>query len=256
MEATYDISGFCIFSGGAIGAAHTMAHQMLDEGSHREGHRLLGEWLRDREGSGSDWTHIQWHMLVFELAVGAWSDAYRRYRNHILPVATGTEAATDAPAALWRLSLAAGRPVELRWDAVRASAMARMHSKRDPYVELHDLLALAGAGDVNGLDDWLHRSWLRSHNPSSDADDTLRDFARALRAYAAGRYAVAARTFPAALAALPRLGGSRAQNELFVAIYRNACARGAGGPASVANDTTAAAAAPATKRYPQAVGFS
>ena len=70
-----DVSGFGVFSHGDAGQAHVMAHRMLDEGRHELGHRLLGAWLDGRDGSGSDWTHLQWHMAVFEIAVGKWDAA-------------------------------------------------------------------------------------------------------------------------------------------------------------------------------------
>ena len=47
-----DASGFALFSKGAAGAAHVMAHRMLDEARCVRGHRLLGAWLERRTGSG------------------------------------------------------------------------------------------------------------------------------------------------------------------------------------------------------------
>ena len=75
---SHDVSRFGVFSHGDAGQAHVAAHRMLDEGRHELGHRLLGAWLEGRSGSGSDWTHLQWHMAVFELAVGQWDAAFAR----------------------------------------------------------------------------------------------------------------------------------------------------------------------------------
>jgi hypothetical protein len=69
-DAVQDVSGYTIFSSGDTGAAHAMAHQMLDDGRFKEGHILLGSWLEGRTGSGSQWVHLQFHMAVFELAIG------------------------------------------------------------------------------------------------------------------------------------------------------------------------------------------
>ena len=69
MTVIQDSSGFQIFSDSDIGSAHVTAHRMLDLGRLDRGHQLLGKWLDGRTGRGSEWVHIQWHMLVFELAV-------------------------------------------------------------------------------------------------------------------------------------------------------------------------------------------
>ena len=127
-----DISGYQVFSSGDVGAAHVMAHRMLDENQIELGHQRLGEWLQNRTGSGSDWIHLQFHMAVFELATNDWDAAYARFMNEILPTATTTEEAlTDAPALLCRLALAAPAQVELPWDALRNTALGRMRRPSD-----------------------------------------------------------------------------------------------------------------------------
>ena len=209
---THDVSGFGVFSHGDAGQAHVMAHRTLDEGRHELGHRLLGTWLEGREGSGSDWTHLQWHMATFEIAVGQWEAALTRFENHILPVATHTcDALTDAPAMLWRLQLAAPRPVTLPWEPVRATAVHRLTHPSGPYVELHCLLALAGAGDIEGLDRWL----LGRPATEDPRAKLLAQMGVGLRAFAADDYDLSAVVLAAAVPRLSELGGSHAQNLLF-----------------------------------------
>jgi hypothetical protein len=207
-----DVSGFGVFSHGDAGQAHVIAHRMLDEGRHELGHRLLGAWLEGRSGSGSDWTHLQWHMAVFELAVGKWDAAFARFEMHILPVATHTyDALTDAPALLWRLQLAPPRTVELAWEHVRHTAARRLAEPIDPYVELHCLLALAGAGDVEGLDRWL-RPRRATDDPKAEL---LMQMGIGLRAMAEGDDELATVILTTAAPKVSRLGGSHAQNQLF-----------------------------------------
>ena len=209
---SHDVSGFGVFSHGDAGQAHVMAHRMLDEGRHELGHRLLSEWLEGRAGSGSDWTHLQWHMATFEIAVGQWEAALTRFENHILPVATHTcDALTDAPAMLWRLQLAAPRPVTLPWEPVRATAVHRLTHPSGPYVELHCLLALAGAGDIEGLDRWL----LGRPATEDPRAKLLAQMGVGLRAFAADDYDLSAVVLAAAVPRLSELGGSHAQNLLF-----------------------------------------
>jgi hypothetical protein len=243
MATIIDISGTRIFSHGDLGSAHVAAHRMLDRGCYQQGFRQLGAWLSAHEADGpqpgqeSQWIHIQWHMLVFELAVGAWEQAYRRFEAHIRPAARCAKtAATDAPAALWRLALAAEHEVELPWADVVVGAKARMQGPCDRFVQLHNLLALAGAGDVEAIDAWLDTQRVRC-----EADRVLAQLGWALRLYAAGDFADAASAIASALPGLPSVGGSHAQNELFVALYRCASSRGAANDYEVNRyDTTAA----------------
>jgi hypothetical protein len=209
---TRDVSGFGVFSHGDAGQAHVMAHRMLDGGQHELGHRQLGTWLESHDGSGSDWTHLQWHMAVFEIAVGEWEAALNRFETHILPAATrGYDALTDAPAMLWRLQLAAPRPASLAWDPVRATAVRRLTQPSSPYVEVHCLLALAGAGDLDSLDQWL-----RERSATEDPRAKLLDqMGIGLRAFAAEDYELAAMLLSSAAPKMSTLGGSHAQNQLF-----------------------------------------
>jgi hypothetical protein len=207
-----DRSGFAVFSLGDAGDAHVVAHRMLDEGRHELGHRLLGRWLSVHDGSGSDWTHLQWHMAVFEIAVGKWEAAHSRFEAEILPVAAGSfDALTDAPALLWRLWLGAPRPVTLAWEPVAETARQTLADRRNPYVELHGLLALAGVGDVDAIDTWLSHESLGRGRESR----LLEQMARGLRALAAGHLEHAAQLLAAATPKVNELGGSHAQNELF-----------------------------------------
>jgi hypothetical protein len=214
-----DSSGFEIFSAGATGVAHDIAHQMLDKGEHEAGYQMLGAWLDAHDGQGSEWVHMQWHMGVFELALGYWDAAFARFHAEILPAAVdGEDALTDAPAMLWRLALAAPRSVELPWEAVRRRALESMERPSDPYVELHHLLALAGAGDLDGLDRWLSR---RDSDEPSHPRRLVTRMAVALRAYAAGDYARAGWELAETVPDLSEVGGSRAQNELFADIEKD-----------------------------------
>jgi hypothetical protein len=215
-----DDSGHVIFSAGHAGAAHVMAHRMLDDGRFDAGRRWLGDWLGRHRGSGSDWVHLQFHMAVFELAVGDSDAAYTRYLQEILRPAAMTEhALTDAPALAWRLTVAARKHAELHWDVLRRTALRRMARPSDPFVTLHNLLALAGARDAASIGQWLETRRRGLRSPGTEG--VLESVAEALIACADGRYHRAADGLRAALPALENLGGSRAQNELFPELERS-----------------------------------
>lgn len=222
-----DSGGHALFSHGDTGAAHVLAHRLADAGRADDGYRMLGAWLEGRRGSGSEWVHLQFHMAVFELAVGRWDDACARFHRHILPAAAaGDDALTDAPGLLWRLMLAASRPVRLPWNVLRRIALRRLGNTGDSYVELHNVLALAGSGDVASIDRWLD-----SMRPSDRPGDQflLRNAALALRAFATRDYQRAADLLDAIVPQLHVLGGSREQNRLFGDIADESRRRALGG---------------------------
>ena len=221
-----DSSGYAVFSKGDAGAIHVFAHHMLDSSQINRGHRLLGDWLAHRNGSGSKWVHLQWHMAVFEVSLGHWQSAFSRFRQHILPaVLTSYDAITDAPAFLWRLSLDAGKNSCLPWEPVRDRALLSLHRPSSPFVNAHNILALAGAGDTDSLDKWIERETQTGESPS---DAPVIRFARGLRAYITGRYSHAAQELQGIAAQFSKVGGSRAQNELFTRLQESACRKAAG----------------------------
>jgi hypothetical protein len=215
-----DSSGYAMFSTGEDGDIHVVAHRMLDAGSNELGRQLLGAWLDSHTGSGSDWAHLQWHMAIFDLSLGNWNAALARFQNQILPVVTSSfDALTDAPALLWRLSLAAGAPVVLPWQPVRLRALASMKTPRSAFVEIHNLLALAGARDIGNLQQWLQQRRLSTYSRS---EAVVFRIAIALQSFVAGSYEIAATTFESIVPYVAEIGGSRAQNDLFGQLQKSA----------------------------------
>jgi hypothetical protein len=220
-----DVSGSPLFCEGASGWAHVEAHRHLDAHRPEEGHRLLGAWLATHEGTGSDWIHLQWHMAVFEIATGRWASAFHRYAREILPAVSAGDAYTDAPSLLWRLSLASPSGVEIAWEPVREAAIEGLRGINAPYVQLHHLLALAGAGDASSINRWRGTG---THQVPSLSGHVLTRMAEGLGAFAAQDYSRAAVTLAATAPQVSRLGGSRAQNQLFELISQEARLRSEG----------------------------
>jgi hypothetical protein len=218
-----DISGFAVFSNGGEGTAHVIAHRMLDAGRFELGHRRLGEWLDGRCGSGSQWLHLQFHMGIFELAVGDWEAAYTRFRREILPAASTTEEAlTDAPGLLWRVAASAPYSVDLPWQPLRRTALRCLANSPDSFVTMHHLLALAGARDDDSIEHWLRTCRV---NRASKSERIVRRMAEALHAVAAGAYGKAARRLRRLIPQLSQIGGSHAQNGLFLEMHDWCCER-------------------------------
>ena len=219
-EVDMGANEFQVFSNGAVGQMHVLAHRLTDERRYELGHRFLGDWLEGREGTDSDHVHMHWHMGVFELALGEWTEAYSRFNEFILPAVDRGEAATDAPAMLWRLRLNAPRPTPLPWEVARKYALESLESEADDFVVLHDLLALAGAGDVPNLDRWLRTQ----PSLSSENATVLPQLGEGLRAFANEDYSDAAAILDASMPRLSAVGGSDAQRQLFHSITEFAAA--------------------------------
>jgi hypothetical protein len=206
-----DASGYEIFSEGDTGAAHVLAHRMADTSQYELGRCLLGQWLASHTGSGSQWVHLQFHMALFELATGHWASAHRRYLEHVSPTLDNPEdAMTDAPALLWRLALSAPDGTRLDWEPLHRIALSGLQRPSDPFTEAHNLLALAGARDIDGLD-----AYIRSHSADSCRTHLVCRLAAGLFAYLEGHYHRAAELLSSLAPRIAEIGGSRAQVQLF-----------------------------------------
>jgi hypothetical protein len=225
---TLDASGHAVFSRGELGSVHVEAHRTLDEGRLEEGHRTLRAWLATHSGTGSDWVHLHFHAAIFELALDQWDAACNRFLDHILVAATTTDdALTDAPALLWRIALSAHRPVTLPWQPLRQRALLRIHQTQDTFIQIHNLLALAGAGDLVALEQWLAR---RTGVAESQTEPLSEKIALTLHALVRGAFKESAERLQTIRPQLPQIGGSKAQLQLFEQI-EHYCWQRAFGPA-------------------------
>jgi hypothetical protein len=109
--------------------------------------------------------------------------------------------------------------VEIPWEPVREAAIEGLRAPSSPYVELHHLLALAGAGDGSSISRWRSA---RTRDVASLSDHVLTRMAEGLGSFVAQDYSRAAVTLAATALQVSRLGGSRAQNELFELISQEA----------------------------------
>lgn len=203
-----DTIGASLFHHGTLGAAHVRAHRALDEGRIREGRASLGAFLAHRSGHGSEWAHVQWHQLVFELELGAIDHALQRFRDHVAPAVRAGVAETDGPSALWRIALRAPA-VRLDWRDVHAVALRGLSRGSDrPFVVLHHLLAAAGAEDLGAL-----------RRVAAGPDQALACCARALAAWVHHDMDRVVYELDALSPAdRAHIGGSHAQNGLLMAI--------------------------------------
>lgn len=204
-----DARGFRVFATGEVGAVHAFIHRCMDAGEIALAASVLRRFLRTSPPAmDSAGVHLHWHQAVLDVTLGRWRAAYERYCAHVSPAVPHGRARTDGPAGLWTLALAAAAPsVPLPWED--CAAVARRHlDEPDPFVAVHDALALAGVNDRPALDRWIA---LRAHRCGS-AELRL---GRALRAKAEGDYEGAARLLVGARDRLQSFSCSAAQLGLF-----------------------------------------
>jgi tetratricopeptide (TPR) repeat protein len=213
-------------------AVHAMAHVHYETGRHQDGRAWLDRWISQCGRSATHRAHFSWHAALHELAVGDTEGVRRRYCAQLSPPAVaGIRALVDSAALLWRW-----RVTISDWDeAVGAEPPARdepfamdgppppvspvlavvdrdlLVQPQTPFVALHSAVALAAAGDGEGLRT-LRAHCHASHDPR--VRSTVDAVCGALQAASGRRWGVAAQALEDVLPELHRVGGSLAQREV------------------------------------------
>ncbi len=200
-------------------AIHAVGHVMEMQGRHVEGLAWMTQWQADWTDGNGFRAHLGWHAALFALEALDSPTALAHYDAHIAaePVET-TLQCVDAAALLWRLDLL-DVPLGPRWRAVvdawdRSSAAAGLY----PFNDVHALLALIGAGDLDGAAAWLRSVERRAGGLGGSNRDVAREVGvplmRGLLAFGLRRFDDAIETLYAVRGIAGRFGGSHAQRDL------------------------------------------
>ena len=131
----------------------------------------------------------------------------------------------DASSFLWRLNLY-GTPVPRgAAEEVRGLAAEHFPESTTSFADAHVALALGNCGNPEAVDRWaagLRSRLIEGHVP---AGDVLPVLAEAVAAYARGRFDTCADLLDARTEDFARVGGSRAQFEVFADTLIAACLR-------------------------------
>ncbi|HYF40987.1 MAG TPA: tetratricopeptide repeat protein [Ramlibacter sp.] len=206
-------------------AHHALAHVMLTQARHQEGHAFMADVSGTWTGLNSFmYTHNWWHQALFALALGRTAEVLDIYDGHVWAVAKDyTQDQINAVSLLARVELA-GAGVGGRWQELGEYLARRTGDQVLPFLDLQYLLGLARAGRPEA--DTLMRN-IEQH--SRQAAPVWREVAlpasRGLLAWARGDKAAAASELGRALPRLEEVGGSHAQRDLFVQIHRDAASR-------------------------------
>jgi tetratricopeptide (TPR) repeat protein len=203
-------------------AVHAVAHVMEMQGRFEAG----SAWLRQHqtawaEGNGFS-THLWWHKCLFRLEALDHAGVLRLVDAHLSgPAMQVTLQRVDAVAMLWRLHLL-GQDMSGHCTALLASwNLADEHAGHYAFNDVHAVLALLGAGDLQRAEAWLARCAERALD-AADARRANHQMARevglplmrGLLALARGDADSAVDLIYPVRRLAPHFGGSHAQRDL------------------------------------------
>ncbi len=215
-------------------AVHAVAHVMEMQGRFEDG----AAWLRQHqpawaEGNGFA-CHLWWHKSLFRLEALDTAGALRLVDTHLAGDAMQiTLNRVDAASMLWRLRLL-GEDVGARCAALVAGwAPDDWHAGQYAFNDVHVVLALLGAGEMQRAEAWLARCAERALMPTDAsrsnhlmAREVGLPLMRGLLALARGDAAGAADLIAPVRAQAVRFGGSHAQRDLIDQTLLAAAAQG------------------------------
>jgi hypothetical protein len=200
-------------------AAHQRVHGFFESGDAAGGAAFLEAWLPDYDRAGQLHCHLSWHLALFELARGNSDHARAIYLDSIRPSVAQSApmlSLADSASFLWRWWLyAVTPPLAAEWDEVAAHARRHFPRASLAFADLHACFAEAATSDGNAAKAriaGLHSLADQGCLPPGEVAPALCAGAVGL---ARGENAEAAKVLEAALADLPRIGGSHAQREVF-----------------------------------------
>lgn len=211
-------------------AIHAVAHVMEMQGRHHEGGTWMASWKKDWTDGNGFAGHLGWHQALFALETLDHVAALALFDAHLPSVPEQmTLQRLDGASLLWRLHLLEAE-VGDRWQALaagwdRSDEAAGLY----PFNDLHALLALLGAGDLEGARAWIRRVDACASQSGGSNRSVSRQVGmplmRGTLAYAEGRYDEAVGLLYPVRALASRVGGSHAQRDLIDQTLLAAAAR-------------------------------
>ena len=209
--------------------AHTMGHVFFEQGDHTGGTAFLDGWLPDYAREATLFSHLTWHLALFELNRGNTDRVMALYKETLAPsICPGTALITiaDASALAWRCDLyGAPRPEGSREELAEFSRTA-FPRPGITFADMHTAMALAAAGDSETLDRLIGGLEERLAKGKLPAGSVALGLARGIAAFAKGEFEEAVRQLEPRTGEIVRVGGSNAQREVFedtlLAAYLNA----------------------------------
>jgi tetratricopeptide (TPR) repeat protein len=197
--------------------AHGFAHICYESGDLDAARSYLSSWLATYPREGFFYGHLSWHLSLFEIQAGNWTEALRLYHDALaLDRHSGgpQQKISDGAAFLWRSELAGHPRDAAAWRALHRYANSSLPRPGSGLADLHVILAQAVMRDEAALE-------TRARQMAALAREGRYPSGSYLPALAGGFAAFERGDFSSAIAALAplageneRIGGSRAQHDL------------------------------------------
>ena len=198
-------------------ASHSVTHVYFEKGEHHQGDEFLGEWLHGFDSRAPYHVHLSWHLALFELAMGRYSDAIALYEKDIRPSVIAKSAASlaDASSLIWRLQMYGGEAPPMSWEEVKIQGAPAAERPGPAFRDAHAALAIAASGDTENKDKLLDRLQQEPSKGNLLAREITLPLVRGVDAFAQGDYPKAVEMLEPVFPQLTRIGGSHAQREVF-----------------------------------------
>lgn len=201
-----------------IWAAHAVAHVAEMEGRRREGIAWIADAASHWQGCNNFAFHLRWHEALFRLDLDEHErvlDVYDRevraeHSDEYLDIA-------NAVSLLWRLEQTEVG-VGGRWRELAERARGHIDDHSLVFVDLHYLMALAAAGDVTAVEQFLGSCERFATEASTEANvmaDVGLPLARAVVAHRRGEFGRVVDLLLPIHGSFRRVGASHAQRDLF-----------------------------------------
>ncbi len=133
--------------------AHARGHLSYETGAPLEAIGFLADWISEYPADGLLYSHLNWHLALAHLELGAADQAMRLYhQTFALPVHCGAARSkiTDGASFLWRWELAGHARDDIAWRELRDFANQAVPAPAVAFSDLHIALTLAANGDDLG----------------------------------------------------------------------------------------------------------
>jgi hypothetical protein len=198
-------------------AAHGFAHVCYECGDVDTGREFLSTWLADYPRAGAFFSHLSWHLALFELGAGHWPQARGLYRDAVVLDRHSSgpqQKMTDGAGFLWRSELA-GYPRDLdAWRSLHEFSQSALPRPGAGLADLHIVLTDAVLGDEAALNTRVRRMEALAREGRYPSGAYLPALAQGLVAFERGDFSAAIAALAPLAGQNERIGGSRAQHDL------------------------------------------